>query len=49
LLSVDGGIQQRIQRKDSIMAVDINEMNKMFVVEWNEREKDFIFKHLAKS
>ena len=30
-----------IVRKGSIMAVDINEMNGMFVVEWNRRQKHF--------
>lgn len=30
-----------IVRKGSIMAVDINEMNGMFVVEWNRRQKNF--------
>jgi hypothetical protein len=29
------------------MAVDINEMNKMFVVEWNARQKNFTFKQLG--
>jgi hypothetical protein len=37
-----------IVRKGRIMAVDINEMNGMFVVEWNRRQKHFHIQALGK-